>query len=93
MTTKAVQPIAPDIKKKIKLFPNPAQNEITIESELELTNGKATIYNLNGQKMIEITLNNNSTQIDTSGLIVGVYVVKITSADNVIDKQKLIIQK
>ena len=93
MSTEVIQPVAPDIKKKIKVFPNPAQNQINIESESELTDGKATIYNLNGQKMIELPLNNSSTQIDTSNLIVGVYVVKITSADQIIDKQKLIIQK
>jgi len=93
ITTEVVAPTVPDVKKKITLFPNPAQNQVTIESGTELTDGKAIIYNVSGQKLIDLPLNNTSTQIVTSNLIVGIYVVKITSANQLIDEQKLIIQR
>lgn len=80
-------------KKKIILFPNPALNQLYIESESELTNGKAIIYNLNGQKLLEFPLNNNSTQIDIRQLIFGIYVVKITSSNQIDSTLKLIIKE
>jgi hypothetical protein len=82
-----------DIKKKIKVYPNPAKNQVTIESDDELSGGIAVIYNFNGQKLIEQPLNSNSTQMDISNLITGVYVVKVSSKNGDTGQQKLIIQK
>ena len=93
ITTEVVVPTTPDIKKKITLFPNPAQNQVNIESGSELTSGKAIIYNQTGQLLMELALNNTNTQIDVSKLIGGIYVVKITSGNQLVDQQKLIIQK
>ena len=81
------------IKKKIKVYPNPAKNLITIESGESVSDGIVTIYNMNGQKMIEQPFNNNSTQMNTNNLITGVYIVRITSSDGATNEQKLIIQK
>jgi len=80
-------------KNKINLFPNPAINKVYIEFESGLTSGLATIYNSNGQKMLELPLDNNTTQIDTSSLIDGNYTVNITSENQLISIQKFIIQK
>jgi parallel beta-helix repeat protein len=92
ITTGLITPIMYNTK-KINLFPNPAKNQVFLESESGLTDGKAFIYNSNGQKIIEVALNNNTTQIDISNLIVGDYKVKVTSSNQTIDNMKLIIQK
>lgn len=76
----------------IKIYPNPVIDFFTIESKSELTNGIATIYNLNGQKLIEQPLNINKTEINTTTLIKGVYIVKVTSANKNVDKMKLIVE-
>jgi len=64
-----------------------------IEFETGTSSGLATIYNNEGQEIFELQLNENTTQIDTRDLIAGVYIVKITSSNQIIYDQKIIIQK
>ena len=62
------------------LYPNPASSFINIQSkEVEVT--KVEIYNLTGQRVLEQKgLVKNG--VDVSGLSKGIYVLKLSSADN-----------
>jgi hypothetical protein len=63
-------------KSNIKMFPNPATTNFTIDAEDMLEN--VVLYNMLGQAVINVTPNNSQANIDISGLQVGVYVVKAT---------------
>ncbi|MFN3639668.1 MAG: T9SS type A sorting domain-containing protein [Flavobacterium sp.] len=63
-------------KSNIKMFPNPATTNFTIDAEDMLE--RVVLYNMLGQAVINVTPNNQQANIDISGLQVGVYVVKAT---------------
>ena len=76
-----------------KIFPNPVfSHSITITS-VAPNNQKIAIFNIKGQKIIDQSINNSKTEIDTSNLTAGVYVVKISDNDNVIEIRKIIVGK
>jgi len=68
---------------KIKFYPNPAKNKITISGS-SVT--KAMVYDVSGKK---INLNINNNEINVSELILGTYIL-ILETDKGIFKEKLI---
>jgi hypothetical protein len=72
-------PILLKFKKTIsfKLFPNPANDIITIKTGLN--NAMVEIFNLNGQFVKGARLTNEYSTIDISSLKIGIYFVKIGS--------------
>jgi len=76
----------------IKIYPNPAKDRITIETEPGLFKTVIQFFNLNGQEVfIGKTNNHKSTKIDVSMLPQGLYIIKITNSTRVYF-QKFIIQ-
>jgi uncharacterized protein YjdB len=69
----------------VKLYPNPAQNVVNIESSAGVVS--ARIYSLTGKVVFVGAVNNN--QIDISSLTKGVYFVETYSADNKVSVSKL----
>lgn len=61
---------------KIKMFPNPAKSNFTIDAQENVE--KVSIYNLLGQEVISKNPNNKQVVLDIANLQVGVYVVKAT---------------
>lgn len=67
----------------LRLFPNPAQDEITI-SGLSLDGSRAyTIINTLGQVVTQNTLGQSSEPIDVSQLPQGVYVLRFSNREAV----------
>lgn len=62
---------------KIKIYPNPAYNTITLENESSIE--AISVYNVMGQEVLSTTPNTNSTTLDISALNSGIYVIKSTS--------------
>lgn len=60
----------------IKMYPNPATTNFTIEAQDLVSN--VSIYNVLGQEVIKNNPNNNQATIDISSLQAGIYVVKAT---------------
>jgi len=56
-------------------------------------NQRIVIYDLNGQKLIDKSINSSTTQVDTSSLVMGIYIVKIMDNDKIIDIRKIIVGK
>ena len=77
----------------ISLFPSPSNGTFTFKS-LQGNSGKLSIYNINGQKVLEQVVTGSESRINASDLANGMYQVIFTS-DNQTEtaSQKLIISK
>jgi len=51
------------------------------------------IYNIKGQKVLEHLINDSYTEINTRNLAIGVYIVKVSTADKQIEEKKIMIGK
>lgn len=70
---------------KINIYPNPTLDLINIESEEPILN--STIYDMNAQLIIKA---DSQTQLNTSELTPGAYIMEIRLTDNTIYRTKLI---
>ena len=64
-------------KSKVQLYPNPAQNELTVRN-IANANSKVSVYNAVGQKLIERTANGTQAKFDVSNLRKGMYFVRFS---------------
>ena len=69
------------------IYPNPAYNDITIETPQSSGESILSIYNINGQELLKQNITTNKTQIDISGLSKGVYFVKLANEKTVTVKK------
>jgi hypothetical protein len=77
--------IEPEINNLIKLFPNPADEFIYIETE---KNGfQVQVMDLLGKEVIQHKSSENSTKVDLSGLQAGIYFLTFKSTGNIIVKK------
>jgi len=65
------------------IYPNPAKDIITIEIQQNSKENTLTIFNINGQRLIEKTIIDNKTLVDISNLSRGVYFVKLVTGKTV----------
>ena len=72
-----------------RVFPNPAQNAITISSSTA-ENAEITIYDLNGRAVINTSINGNQKEIDINQISKGYYLMKIGGSDKTTDLVKFI---
>jgi hypothetical protein len=70
---------------EVKLYPNPANDILNIETTLELKS--IEIFNIQGQKVLE----SNQKQINVSNLSNGMYMVKIQDLESNLVTKKVII--
>ena len=69
---------------RLLIYPNPSSTQITIElPTTPQKNTILTIYNLNGQQLISQPITEPQTVVNISGLLSGVYFVKITDNERV----------
>lgn len=65
-------------KNRLTLFPNPVDNELIIKLPGEITNGNITIFDIRGNRVIDIGMSGDlKFAIDTSQLEGGLYIVKV----------------
>jgi hypothetical protein len=76
---------------EIKIYPNPASNEITVLSNIELAN--ISIYNQSGQKVMDHSLNSRETKIDISQLPIGMYFILTISPSANVETHKINVMK
>lgn len=65
----------------IKMYPNPASTEFTIEAREVIET--VSIYNMLGQEVLIKSINAQETSIDISSLNIGVYIVKASINGNI----------
>jgi hypothetical protein len=68
---------------KINLYPNPSNNQFTLNNGQELIK-EVALYDVMGRKVQHLTVNAFSTTVNVSDLPNGIYVVKINTASKVI---------
>ncbi|MBW7913287.1 MAG: T9SS type A sorting domain-containing protein [Taibaiella sp.] len=64
--------------KNFKIYPNPVKDNVTITSTERIE--KVEIFNLLGQKLLTGYSDSVSVQIDMSGLVSGVYIIKVNDS-------------
>ena len=77
----------------LKIFPNPVYSHSIVVTAPIPNKERIIIYDLKGQLIIEKSINNSKTEVDTSTLGEGIYVVKILDNDQIIDTRKIIVGK
>jgi len=84
-----------NIENGIRVYPNPANNEITIEfvNYDNLQNAELQIYDLLGSLIFSRKLTENVTHISVAELQSGLYFYNIVVNNNCIAKEKLVILK
>ena len=58
-----------------RIYPNPATDRVTIETQSNLKH--VSIFSLNGQKVYEIALDQNSLDLNVEFLNSGIYIIQI----------------
>ncbi len=77
---------------ELNVFPNPANNTITITLTKQVSNASIKINSIFGQSIYQSDFQNNQT-IDVSHLSNGIYIATVISEGNVIARKKIIISK
>ena len=75
----------------LKVFPNPANDKITIEADAQLS--IVSIYNLQGQKALEVNPNQQETNINISDLVAGMYFIKAVTTEEKVVTRKVVVEK
>jgi hypothetical protein len=73
-----------------EIYPNPANNSLNIVSYAAGIN-TISIYNINGQEVLNTEVNANQIRLNTSNLSSGIYIIDIKSNKTTI-KRKLVIE-
>lgn len=71
-TTGEVFGIEEFVNDKVLIYPNPVENLLNLSIDIE-GEKVVKIYNYTGQKLLDVKFNDNSIQLSTSNLSVGVY--------------------
>jgi hypothetical protein len=73
------------------MFPNPAENVLTVNLPENISQAQLTIYDLLGKRIQQKTISETNNIIDVSAIAKGTYLVMISS-EGFVETQKLIIQ-
>ncbi len=71
----------------VYIYPNPANDNITIESSIIIPKEIISIYNIQGKLLMEQPLLQTKTEINISNLSSGLYIVKINDNKSVMVKR------
>lgn len=74
----------------VKLYPNPAKDNITVDTAGAALPLQAKIYDLSGKLLHSATIQQNGQRIDVSAFSAGLYLTEITNGNNV-NRQKIMI--
>ena len=76
----------------INLYPNPAMNICSINSDLEFKQGAtADVYDITGRRVNTYVLSGNNVEISVSTFPSGIYQFRINIGNNIIINRKLVI--
>lgn len=75
----------------VQLFPNPANDKLTILLDKNLSNATVLYYDITGQQILQQTFSGNRIICNTATLPDGIYFVSIMDKEKIVGNKKLII--
>ena len=80
---------------KIKVYPNPATNNVKVEIDNNVNISSLVIVDMLGKtvKVVNVSNQNGISNVDVSNLNEGFYFVKVMDGSNILKSQKLMIRK
>ena len=78
---------------EIKIYPNPAQDFVSIELPKNINQTQLSIYNLTGQLISQKQITQPSKQIPIAELSNGTYIFVIQNGDKVIGRQRVVVAR
>ncbi len=77
------------LPEKVWIYPNPAQSELTIESDQVITVETISVFNLIGQeiKVPLLSVHTNRVKLDLSGNTPGIYIVRFNYNDSYVTRK------
>ncbi|TPN88810.1 lytic polysaccharide monooxygenase [Aquimarina algicola] len=93
-SAKSIEKHSPAKEVDFTMYPNPAINNIFLESQINFKNNRVIISDLNGRAIKSFTVKENTKKlnIDLSGLEAGLYLVKVESPLGTDHTSKFLIQ-
>ena len=88
LAKKNISSIAETESLNIKVYPNPANHEVVLESDLIINH--VQVLNLLGSVLLEKTIKSQKVRIDLSQLSTGNYLMKISTAKGIISKNLVV---
>lgn len=76
---------------RIEIYPNPAGNEVFIEASNNALGGAIGLFDLSGRLIANARINTGLSVINTSTIDAGMYIVTISSPNNQLISNKLVI--
>ena len=77
---------------QLNIFPSPASSNITISTEGIAGNNICQVYSLNGKKVLEFVLENNTRTLDVSNLANSTYILTVHTEQGLVS-QTIVISK
>jgi hypothetical protein len=79
---------------EIKIYPNPAKEDVSISYTLNTSNARVEIYDLSGRSIAQkvLTSSSGTIQLQTGTYQAGIYIVVVKENDTILLQQKLIIE-
>ncbi|MFA7446263.1 MAG: PQQ-dependent sugar dehydrogenase [Flavobacteriaceae bacterium] len=81
-----------DIENSIKVFPNPANDFLFVESTSNAMISEMVLYDILGKEILRKSFGTTSATLDVSGVSNGLYILKIGSSDGKISSHKIRIE-
>ena len=75
---------------EINIYPNPADDFITIDTINSLEGAIISIFDINGRRVLNYKQNANSNKVDVSSLSIGEYIIRVVTSDGLMASKKLI---
>ena len=82
----------PDFKedKNVNIYPNPATDNLFIEIDAPLANGKIQLFDIYGRLLQEQPFNETQLQLNVNGIASGVYIAKILDGNRTVQTAKVV---
>ena len=79
-----------NVNGNIFIYPNPAQNEISVNIYLISAKLSACVYDMLGNKIMENVSVSNQMKFDISSLSKGIYFLRVMNGNEIVNTEKFI---
>ena len=86
-------PEFPSVENHLQIFPNPARDIVNINMRSSVTDGEISLFNIYGQEIMKVQIDKGDVEysLDLSGLTSGYYILTLSQAGVVLDREKILV--